>query len=129
MDEVEEGFFERRVEENLAYAFNQTGHAGVYAIGKLIEVVEMKSRFATEEERFFLKCVKDATEEVGGVPTQKTVFNRWYDPSLRTSHDTFRGIRDRLGFSWLPQGKRGKTGARDEELGRDSQRWCEGEPT
>ena len=108
-DEVEDGFFEQLVEKQLVYTYNQAGHVGVLALGRLIEMVEMKSRFTTEEERFFLKCVKEAAEEAEGVPTKKHVEGLWMHPKYRVSHGTHKEIRDRLGFSWLPQDRGGKT--------------------
>ena len=107
-DEIKDGFFERIVEKQLVYTYNQAGHVGVLVLGKLIKLVEMKSRFPTEDELFMLKCIKEAAEEAEGVPTKGRVEELWTDYDKRHSHETYVEMRNRLGFSWLPQGKGGK---------------------
>ena len=126
---IDNGIFEHTMGVFFSSGYSKHGWKGAEKLAAIIKKIETSIKGTTEEEEFFLDCVTQCTNESRDVPTQKTVFNKWYDPSLRISHDTFRGIRDRLGFSWLPQDIRGKEGATDEALGKESKRWCRGEPT
>lgn len=105
---LESNYYEKAVMHWLSAIFAEAGGAGMKVAGEFIDKVERKCRTLESEELTFLKCVESVAEKIGGVPTQKDVFAVWEDPDLRVNYNTFRGIRDRLGFSWLPTGKRGR---------------------
>lgn len=107
-EDIDDYFFEKIVEDAFSFIFRQKGGAGVKSLSQIINIVEEKHRYRTEEEDEFLHAVEIAAKEVDDLPQQKDVFKHWEHPTLRTSEETFRGIRDRLGFSWLPTGARGK---------------------
>lgn len=101
-------FYEKIVEQVLRGAFIKYGSVGVDSVNEIIKRVEDKSRWLDDEENTFVECVESVAKKTGKVPIQKDVFAAWEDPGLRVNYNTFRGIRDRLGFSWLPTGQRGK---------------------
>jgi hypothetical protein len=113
---IDDCFFEKIVEDAFSTAFRHKGQYGAKTIYTIIKAVEEKHRCLTENENFVLRCIADAAEEAGGVPTKKSVFEMWKHERYRKDKKTFTELRDRVGFSWLPkaEGKRGK-GAKGRE--------------
>ncbi|MCP5537537.1 MAG: hypothetical protein H7A51_15050 [Akkermansiaceae bacterium] len=102
-------FFENIVGEALSKAFREGGLPELETVTKVIKIAQKKNKSElTDNEKHFIDSVKLATEAFRGVPTQKTVFDLWEDGEDYNDYDVFRDVRNRLGFSWLPQGKRGK---------------------
>lgn len=100
--------FEKVVEHALKESFRFSGHEGVKIIASRIEKIEKNLRSTSTEEDTFLSCVSRSATALDKVPTQKDVYELWHDDRLRHSRETFNGIRDRLGFAWLPPAKRGE---------------------
>lgn len=62
----------------------------------------------SKEDQDFLTAVELATARCEGVPVQKEVKLIWEMGSKgRMRPDRFRQARDRMGFNWLPAGRRG----------------------
>jgi len=107
-DHLSINLYEKVVEYAMKQGFQECGGKGVATIAARIKKVEDSLRRPTTEEEFFLSCVSRRATTLEDVPTQKDVYELWYDAGNRPNQDTFRGIRDRLGFAWLPTAKRGK---------------------
>ena len=98
------------VETYFKSAFSTLGARGVAELAKLIETVERKSRALTVKERDFIKALEKAAVEARGVPYQKDVLKEWFILDAEGIDNTFHTLKKRLGFAWLPAGKRGKKG-------------------
>jgi len=75
-----------------------------------------------DEARFF-RAVETAAAESGGVPTSKAVekeFNRHRSENQIGSGSTFRTIKSRLVFNWLPSSKPGSTAPRRNRAGKSA---------
>ena len=105
---IENELADKVVSEFCSSQYKHLGWEGLKTLTASIEKIETSLKNPTEEEYYFLDCVSQCASEICDVPTQKEVFNMWQDDNLRNSRDTFRGIRDRVGFKWLPAAKRGK---------------------
>jgi hypothetical protein len=107
-DELDDCFFEKMVERAFSYLFRTAGADGVKAMARMVEVVESKHRYRNKEEGDFLKCIEAVANEAQRVPLQKEVRALWDYLNPDGNKNTFDGIKKRLGFAWLPAGKRGK---------------------
>ncbi len=109
----DESRFEKHIGEWLIVKIKDAG-AGDFLIrlGKWINKIAPIESFPIDGryEKFF-KSVEIAAQAVGGVPTQKAVRgifeNEVSNPQL-ISESTFDSLMERLYFSWLPAGGRGK---------------------
>lgn len=62
------------------------------------------------DEVFFLEAVETAAKDCGAVPTSQAVLEAFYrnrSINQRGSGSTFRTLKSRMGFNWLPPGKPG----------------------
>ena len=107
-EELDDCFFEKMVERAFSYLFRTAGADGVNALARMVEVVESKHRYRTDEENFFLRCIEAVAKETQRVPLQKEVFALWSHVDAGGNKNTFDGMKKRLGFAWLPAGTRGK---------------------
>jgi len=107
-EELDDCFFEEMVERAFSYLFRKAGAEGVSAMARMVEVVESKHRYRTKEEGEFLRCIEAVANEAQRVPLQKEVSALWFYLYPDSNKNTFDGIKKRLGFAWLPAGKRGK---------------------
>jgi hypothetical protein len=107
-EELDDGFFEKMVERAFSWLFRNHGASGAKAMARMIDVVEGRHRYRTEEENKFLKCIESVANEANRVPLQKEVHALWEYLNPDGNKNTFNGIKKRLGFSWLPAGTRGK---------------------
>lgn len=89
------------------------GSKALLQAGQLLEKIETKIRNLDESEDDFLDSVSEAATTKFDVPFQMEVCEIWIKKRAGRTDDSFYKVRDRLAFSWLPQGKR-----RENTLGR-----------
>ena len=86
-------------------AFNQAlkhGAKGVQLLANLIKSIEKKSKFTTQEEGDFLKCVALETEKANNPPTQRDVRESWLKMYPDKTENAWHDKKKKLGFEWLP---------------------------
>lgn len=109
VEDVKTNLFENLVGDFLAKAFSEGGVSEVETITKVIKIAQRKNKpLPSEREIHFVESVRAATSAAGKAPTQKDVFDIWEDGGDYNDYDVFRVVRDRLGFDWLPEAKRGR---------------------
>ena len=107
--QVETDFFENVVGDFLTKAFLKGGVSEVETVTKVIKMAQKKNKpLPSEREVHFIESVKAATIAAGKAPTKRDVFNEWEDGGDYNDYDVFRTMRNRLGFDWLPEAKRGR---------------------
>ena len=108
-DDAKTLFFENIIGEFLAKAFIEGGVQEVEMITKVIKISQKKNKpLPSARESHFIESVRAATIAAGEAPTQKDVFDTWQDGGDYNDYDVFRSMRDRLGFDWLPEARRGR---------------------
>jgi hypothetical protein len=89
-------------------AFNQAlkhGAKGVQLLANLIKSIEKKSKFVTQEEGDFLKCVALETEKANKPPAQRDVRESWLKMCPDKNENAWHDKKKKLGFEWLPTAK------------------------
>jgi len=107
-------------EKQLQHCFIRSlkkGSEGLVLLAETAKIIESKNRSLkqggnpadlTKSDADFVRCVEQATEETEDIPTQKEVSKRWISQRKGRTQDQFKKIKKRLGFDWLPAGKRGE---------------------
>jgi hypothetical protein len=75
------------------------------------------------DEAWFLRALEAAASKCGTVPTSKaveTAFNRHRSENLVGAGSTFRTIKNRLGFNWLPGSKPGPPARKRNRAGKSA---------
>jgi hypothetical protein len=95
--------------ERIADEIEIYGSKFLFKIAELSRCIESKQVCLNKEEKDFLDAVSVSTNKVEKVPFQKEVKLLWLQGRIGRTEEHFRRVRDKLGFSWLPAGTRGKS--------------------
>lgn len=102
-------YIKKYIGERITFGIEVYGSPFLFDVAELSRCIEKKEYSTNKEERDFLEAVSSSTDEVEKVPFQKEVKLLWLQGREGRTEEHFRRVRNKLGFSWLPTGTRGKS--------------------